>query len=109
MPNPTGKGGWKKGQSGNPNGRPKKGDTYTDALRSKIDADKLAERVNDLILNGDAATIRWAYDRFDGKPIETVNQNVREMPQVVGYYPDDDATDSEDTEPGGDSGEIQDS
>ena len=32
MPNPTGKGGWTKGQSGNPNGRPKKDRALTAIL-----------------------------------------------------------------------------
>ena len=33
MPNPTGKGGWAKGQSGNPNGRPKKDRVLTAILK----------------------------------------------------------------------------
>ena len=76
---------WKPGQSGNPKGRPKKGETVTDAIRDKIGPELLAEKLLELVEAGDLAAIKYATDRQDGRPIETVNSNVRKVPDVVGY------------------------
>jgi len=71
---------WAKGKSGNPNGRPPKGRTVTDALRAfaekegknKQEAkDALAEVLWKLALAGDVAAIKYIYDRLDGRPKET--------------------------------------
>ena len=62
---------WKPGQSGNPNGRPKKGTALTDILKGKLDAESLAEALIRKIEEGDTVAIKYAYDRIDGKPIET--------------------------------------
>jgi len=44
-PNPTGKGGFVKGQSGNPNGRPKKGHTIVEQFRDNPKADDVLKRI----------------------------------------------------------------
>lgn len=74
------------GQSGNPNGRPRKGKTLTDILekhgqkRDVKDGDKeisrkeaLAKKLWALALSGDVAAIKYIFDRIDGKPGEHVN------------------------------------
>ena len=44
---------WQPGQSGNPNGRPKKGQTLTDALTSIVDKHELAKTIYSMALEGD--------------------------------------------------------
>ena len=74
-----------KGKSGNPNGRPKKGETMTDALRLladvKIKDDKgnavsfkeaIAKKLYFLAVNGDIAAIKYIFDRIDGFPTQAV-------------------------------------
>ena len=61
---------WEKGQSGNPNGRPPKGETLTDALLQKISKEELAEKIKALIDSGDATTIRFVYNHIDGMPTQ---------------------------------------
>jgi hypothetical protein len=41
--------GWKKGQSGNPKGRPKTGNSLTDAIRRKVDPDFLTDKLLDIL------------------------------------------------------------
>jgi hypothetical protein len=62
---------FKPGQSGNPNGRPKKGGTLTDLIASKINRDDLAQMIIDMAVkekNFEAMKLIWAY--FDGKPVD---------------------------------------
>jgi len=63
------------GQSGNPNGRPKSGDTLIEALKNKIDKDKLAEALLSLVNKGYFPAIKYAYDRIAGTPIATMNSD----------------------------------
>jgi hypothetical protein len=74
---------WKPGQSGNPNGRPKKELTMTDALKKKLYAVKygLKDKTNlDIIVDqiirkavaGDMWAIGMIYDRIEGKALERV-------------------------------------
>ena len=73
-----------KGQSGNPGGRPKKGETLTDILRGYLnepDPDAppytrkqmLAQALYSRAIDGDVMAIKYTYDRIDGKPVETVD------------------------------------
>jgi len=57
---------WKPGVSGNPNGRPKKGETLTDLLGEKLDKDKFVRRLISLAWKGDMTAIKYIYDRIDG-------------------------------------------
>jgi len=74
---------WKQGQSGNPNGRPKKGQTITDEIRKELkrrlipDGDKLISRrkaiakvLIEMSLKGDLSAIKQLMTYIDGLPIE---------------------------------------
>ena len=67
---------WKPGQSGNPNGRPKKGQCLTDVLEATIDKQELANQLNKLVLAGDITAIKYAYDRIDGTAKQTIDNHV---------------------------------
>lgn len=96
-PVPKRKGGWPKGVSGNPKGRPKKGETLTDILREYGEKKAtlngktmplkkhlartvyMAVILGYRITNGEKSTlndaawaklVEWLYDRVDGKPTE---------------------------------------
>ena len=71
---------FKKWQSGNPNGRPKKEDSITDLVRKQADieiepgktyAQAIAEKLLKLASGGDIAAIKYAMDRMDGSPKQT--------------------------------------
>jgi len=87
---------WKPGVSGNPSGRPKKGHTLTDALAEAIDKEDLARALLDLVKDGNIAAIKYAYDRIDGRPKETIEQTIRELPEVLEVYIGDDDPTEED-------------
>ena len=75
---------WKPGQSGNPAGRKKKGETFTDVLRARLAPEKLAAKLEELIEAGDVAALKYAYDRVDGTPTQTIKAAVyQEAPAVV--------------------------
>jgi len=78
-----------KGQSGNPAGRPKRGQTFTETLikygkkkdkNGKKNHEALCETLFDLALNGNDKTqipaIKYIMDRIDGKPAQTVDANI---------------------------------
>ncbi len=76
---------WKKGESGNPKGRPKKQDSLTSLLREEIKkicpADREKRTWKELIvgatlqlaMKGNAAALREVWDRLDGKILQTGN------------------------------------
>lgn len=85
---------FEKGQSGNPRGRPKKGQTFTDILKGQgelLDVsikdpntgestpitrkEAISDKLWRLALAGDVAAIRYIYDRVDGRPMETAEIN----------------------------------
>lgn len=87
---------FQKGKSGNPHGRPKKGETLTDILyrtgdtEVEISPDKrltrkeiLIERLWVLALNGDMKAIQYIFDRIEGKPAETVELRGKVPKKIV--------------------------
>jgi hypothetical protein len=66
---------WQKGQSGNPAGRAKKGETLTDALREHIDRDELADLLLREARAGNVAAMKYCYDRVDGQPRQHIEMS----------------------------------
>lgn len=66
---------WKPGQSGNPAGRPKKGETLTDTLRGLVDRKALGEKLVALALEGNVAALKYVYDRVDGMPRQHIEMS----------------------------------
>jgi len=89
---------WVPGVSGNPKGRPKKGETLTDALAEAIDKEMLANALLTLVEKGDIQAIKYAYDRIDGRPKETIEQTIKSMPDVIEVDLSEDNTTAEDQE-----------
>ena len=110
---------WKPGVSGNPNGRPKKEDTYSDILRrvmDEIDPDteltykeRLALALRELAITEKYfPAMREIQDRLVGKPQQSleVTGNIQ-FPEVVGFYPEDyDTSTSEDSNADKESEEV---
>lgn len=65
---------WKKGESGNPNGRPPAGRAFAEALRvigeEKGNLEAVAAKVWELARDGDLRAIKLLAERLDGKPIK---------------------------------------
>jgi len=78
MSKPRGKP-FKKGQSGNPGGRPKTKE-FVEAIRTKIkeaDGDRtkletIAAKLVEKAVEGDLAAIKEVADRLDGKPVQAL-------------------------------------
>ena len=90
---------FKPGNCANPKGRPKKGETLTDALAAKLDKDMLADKLLELIEEGNFNALKYAYDRIDGRPKETIEQTIKSMPDVIEVDLSEDNTTAEDQEP----------
>jgi hypothetical protein len=81
---------WKPGQSGNPNGRPKKGMAITDLLKELLDTtvgertkrELIMDNVIEMALNKDRWAIEYLTDRTEGKALERIEQKI-EMDEVV--------------------------
>lgn len=86
------------GHSGNPSGRPPKESALTDILKAKIDKDELAELLIGRARGGDLAALKYIYDRVDGRPKETIDATISELPKYVGFRVPDDADEPEDSE-----------
>ena len=73
---------FKPGNCANPKGRPKKGETLTDALAAKLDKDMLADKLLAFINDGNFNALKYAYDRVDGRPKETIVADVNNRNEV---------------------------
>ena len=76
---------FKKGQSGNPNGRPKKYKSFTEALEKAITPDMLAKKLKELVMKGDVHAIKYCYDRIEGKPKDSEQSQQSQENQQVDY------------------------
>lgn len=69
---------WKPGQSGNPNGRPKKGTALTDIMREMFVENgaipkAIVAKLLQMAAGGDIAAIREVLDRIEGKPMQATD------------------------------------
>lgn len=87
---------FKPGQSGNPKGRSKKGETLTDILR-QITEEKISEKGGDKVaiktalarkmvsmaLGGDQSMLKYVYDRIDGFPTQAIQQQDEDGKPII--------------------------
>ena len=71
-----------KGNSGGP-GRPPKSESLTETLRTVVDKDEIAKKLYELAMEGDIPALKYIYDRIDGRPKETIEQTIKELPSVI--------------------------
>ena len=69
---------FRKGQSGNPSGRPKKDRGLITALERAVDKDALAERVVSLAMAGDSTLMKYIYDRIEGTPTQRIEFSIED-------------------------------
>lgn len=86
---------WKPGESGNPNGRPPKGEALTEILKEKIDKEAIAEKLIELAMDGDFPALKYVYDRIDGSPKQTIDATVQNLPELIRFDDQDITEDSE--------------
>lgn len=67
----------------NKKGRPKKGQAVTDLLRETVDKQELVDKLIELAMKGDIQALKYAVDRMDGKPTETVHNLLQNLPDVL--------------------------
>lgn len=93
-----------KGQSGNPNGRPRKGTTLTDLLTKYLDEHEEGDEVSRKqrfieacyrgAMDGDTTLAKYIWDRIDGAPVQRTE--LVNLPEVIEYgVPDENNADSE--------------
>jgi len=68
---------WKPGQSGNPAGRPKKGETLTDILNERLDKEAFVNKVIELAQSGDRKAIELIWERVEGKVPDKIDKDER--------------------------------
>ena len=65
------------------NGRPPKDEAVTDILRNTVNKQDLVDKLIEIANKGDLAALKYAIDRLDGKPRETVHNINENLPEVV--------------------------
>jgi len=86
IPNPTGKGGWEKGQSGNPNGRPRKELAIATRIREALTEDDWLEiiaKATEQAKAGDKAARDFLLDRTEGKPNQKIDITEHDPDEVI--------------------------
>ena len=77
---------WKKGQSGNPNGRPKKENSYSDTLRTLLDGQEISVK---WIVNGKKKELKVTSDKnlyygiASAQIMEALEGNVQAQKEIV--------------------------
>ena len=95
---------WEKGKSGNPAGRPKKGQTLTDILMAYLEEheegddlprkQRFVEACYRGAMDGDTTLAKYIWDRIDGQPVQRTE--LVNLPEVIEYgVPDENNADSE--------------
>lgn len=95
-----------KGQSGNPGGRPKKGTSFSDVIRAKLDEevvidgkptknrDAISQKLINMAIGGDIAALKYCMDRMEGTPKQSIDMGVQEGPLGFDVEFTDEGTDS---------------
>ncbi len=91
------KGRFAKGKYKGGPGRPPKEQCVTDVLRNTVDVQTLVDKLIEIATEkGDIQALKYAIDRLDGKPRETVHNINETLPDVVEIDLSDDKADTGD-------------
>ena len=96
---------WKAGESGNPRGRPRKEECFTDLLKEELEEiEDLKDKNGNLIgrtnwwrllvkatlrlaVKGNSTALKEVWDRIDGKQSQPIDLNVRKIEHVLAELP----------------------
>lgn len=107
MANPHPPASWKKGQSGNPKGAPKKEESLTGLLRAYMDEtvnpegkkrkDAFIQAVAKHAVKGDATLIKYIWDRLDGQMKQEILMQTQRISIIKPKEPESEAEESDNT------------